>query len=182
MSQTQAAECVGKQQRNAGRFLESKVIKALRGEGYTPDTIEVDSADQVRGQARFNALPLDVVSAYWLWEAFKGNQQAIGLCYALMTETLERRFDAVFGVECSEGDAGGPRPAGSGPYPCYRHHRADGRGPQRGEAVQIPGAIARVARALGEAPGSMRLPSATGSPCWEKPTGGGVSPGPARRN
>ncbi|WP_228052219.1 hypothetical protein [Nodosilinea sp. LEGE 07298] len=104
MSQTQAAECVGKQQRNAGRFLESKGIKALRGEGYTPDTIEVDPADQVRGQARFNARPLDVVSAYWLWEASKGNQQAIALCYALMTETLKRRFDAVFGVERSEGD------------------------------------------------------------------------------
>lgn len=104
MSQTQAAECVGKQQRNAGRFLESNGIKALRGEGYTPDTIEVESADQVRGQTRFNALPLDVVSAYWLWEASKGNQQAIALCYALMTETLERRFDAVFGVERSEGD------------------------------------------------------------------------------
>ena len=104
MSQTQAAECVGKPQRNAGRFLESKGIKALRGEGYTPDTIEVDPSDQVRGQARFNALPPDVISAYWLWEASKGNQQAISLCYALMAETLERRFDAAFGVERSESD------------------------------------------------------------------------------
>jgi hypothetical protein len=104
MSQTQAAECVGKPQRNAGRFLESKGIKALRGEGYTPDSIEVDSPEQGRGQTRFNALPLDVISAYWLWEASKGNQQAIALCYALMTETLERRFDAAFGVERSESD------------------------------------------------------------------------------
>jgi len=104
MSQTQAAECVGKPQRNAGRFLESKGIKALRGEGYTPDSIEVDAPEQGRGQARFNALPLDVVSAYWLWEASKGNQQAIALCYALMTETLERRFDAAFGVERSDRD------------------------------------------------------------------------------
>lgn len=104
MSQTQAAECVGRPQRNAGRFLESKGIKALRGEGYTPDSIEVDPSDQFRGQARFNALPPDVVSAYWLWEASKGNQQAIALCYALMAETLERRFDAAFGVERSEGD------------------------------------------------------------------------------
>ncbi|MBF2088482.1 MAG: hypothetical protein IGR90_06190 [Synechococcales cyanobacterium K32_A2020_035] len=104
MSQTQAAECVGKPQRNAGRFLESKGIKSLRGEGYTPDTIEVESSEQGRGQTRFNALPLDVVSAYWLWESFKGNQQALALCYALMTETLERRFDAAFGVERSEQD------------------------------------------------------------------------------
>jgi hypothetical protein len=104
MSQTQAAECVGKPQRNAGRFLESKGIKALRGEGYTPDTIEVESSDQGRGQPRFNALPLDVVSAYWLWESSKGNQQALMLCYALMTETLERRFDDAFGVERSQAE------------------------------------------------------------------------------
>ena len=39
MSQTQAAECVGKPEINAGRFLTSKAIKALLGEGYTPDSI-----------------------------------------------------------------------------------------------------------------------------------------------
>ena len=104
MSQTQAAECIGKPEINARRFLDFRGIKALRGEGYTPDTIEVDSPEQGRGQTRFNALPLDVVSAYWLWEASKGNQQAIALCYALMTETLERRFDAAFGMERSESD------------------------------------------------------------------------------
>ena len=104
MSQTQAAECIGKPEINARRFLDSRGIKALRGEGYTPDTIEVDSPEQGRGQTRFNALPLDVVSAYWLWEASKGNQQAIALCYALMAETLERRFDNAFGVERSESD------------------------------------------------------------------------------
>jgi hypothetical protein len=60
MSQTQAAECVGKPQRNAGRFLESKGIKALRGNGYTPDTVEVKFSKQSRGQTRFNALPVDV--------------------------------------------------------------------------------------------------------------------------
>ena len=60
MSQTQAAECVGKPQRNAGRFLESKGIKDLRGNGYTPDTVEVKFSKQSRGQTRFNALPVDV--------------------------------------------------------------------------------------------------------------------------
>ena len=104
MSQSQAAECVSKPEINARRFLDSRGIKALRGEGYTPDTIEVESSDQGRGQTRFNALPLDVVSAYWLWESSKGNPQALALCYALMTETLERRFDTAFGVERSEQD------------------------------------------------------------------------------
>jgi hypothetical protein len=104
ISQTQAAECIGKPEINARRFLDSRGIKALRGEGYTPDSVAIDSIDQSRGQSRVNALPLDVISAYWLWEASKGNQQAIALCYALMTETLERRFDAAFGVERSESE------------------------------------------------------------------------------
>ncbi|MBD2428667.1 hypothetical protein [Phormidium sp. FACHB-1136] len=104
MSQTQAAECIGKPEINARRFLDSRGIKALRGEGYTPDSVAIESTDQSRGQSRVNALPLDVISAYWLWEASKGNQQAIALCYALMAETLERRFDAAFGVERSESE------------------------------------------------------------------------------
>ena len=43
MSQTQAAETVGKDEINARRFLSSKSINAIRGEGYTPDSIEVES-------------------------------------------------------------------------------------------------------------------------------------------
>jgi hypothetical protein len=102
MSQAGAAECIGKPEINARRFLDSKGIKALRGEGYTPDSVAIESTDQSRGQSRVNALPLDVISAYWPWEASKGHQQAIALCYALMAETLERRFDAAFEVERSE--------------------------------------------------------------------------------
>lgn len=99
MSQTQAAECVGKPEINARRFLDSKAIKALLGKGYTPDTIEIESSsEQVRGQGRFNALPLEVVTAYWLTQAGEGNKQALSLVWALLTETLERRFDEAFGV------------------------------------------------------------------------------------
>ncbi|WP_051050580.1 hypothetical protein [Pseudanabaena sp. PCC 6802] len=60
MSQTQAAKCIGKPEINARRFLESKAIRSLLGEGYTPDTVEIESeVRQVRGQSRFNALPLE---------------------------------------------------------------------------------------------------------------------------
>jgi len=48
MSPTQAMENVGKSPRNAGRFLESKGIKALRGKGYTPNAIEVESSELTR--------------------------------------------------------------------------------------------------------------------------------------
>lgn len=103
MSQTQAAECVGKPEINARRFLDSKAIKSLLGQGYTPDSIEIESSsDRLRGQSRFNALPLEVVTAYWLSQAGEGNKQALSLVWALLTESLERRFDEAFGVTRTE--------------------------------------------------------------------------------
>lgn len=103
MSQSQAAECIGRPEINARRFLESKAIKALLGKSYTPDTIEiVSNGERLRGQSRFNALPLEVVTAYWLTQANQGNQQAISLVWALLIESLERRFDDVFGVSRTE--------------------------------------------------------------------------------
>jgi len=103
MSQTQAAEGVGKPEINARRFLDSKAIKSLLGQGYTPDSIEIEaSSDQLRGQSRFNALPLEVVTAYWLSQAGEGNKQALSLVWALLTETLERRFDTAFNITRTE--------------------------------------------------------------------------------
>jgi len=105
MSQTQAAECIGKPEINARRFLGSKTIKALLGKDYTPDTVEIESeSSQLRGQSRFNALPLSVVTAYWFNQAIQGNQQASALVWAMLTETLERRFDSAFGVTRAEDD------------------------------------------------------------------------------
>jgi hypothetical protein len=106
MSQTQAAELVGLTERNAREFLQSKALKALLGEGYTPansEEIEADP-DQATGSSRINPLPLEVVSVYWLWQASRGNKAAIPLCAALMTETLERRFDAAFQVDRTEAE------------------------------------------------------------------------------
>ncbi len=107
MSQTQAGESVGLSERNAREFLQSKGFKALMGEGYTPaiSDIEVEpDPGQTRGQTRIRGLGLEVVSAYWLWQARRGNKAALALCMALMTESLERRFDAAFGVERSESE------------------------------------------------------------------------------
>jgi hypothetical protein len=103
MSQTQAAECVGLKVQNVSDFLRSKAFKALAGEGYTPQISEIEPAEeQLRGQARINALPLAVVRKYWLWQTHRGNKQALALVDALMAETLERRFDEAFGVTRTE--------------------------------------------------------------------------------
>jgi hypothetical protein len=107
MSQAQASEAVEEPPVYALRFLQSKDSKALLGEGYTdytPETIEVQSAPGVRGQTRVNALPLEVVAAYWLYRAYRGNRKALLLCWALLSESLERRFDAAFGVTRAESE------------------------------------------------------------------------------
>ena len=104
MSQTSAAEAVGRPQRNAGRFLASAGIKALLGKTYTPDSIEVESSNQLRGQTRINALPLEVVVAYWVSQCSQGNKQAIALVMAMATETLDRRFDRAFGIPRTEAE------------------------------------------------------------------------------
>jgi AraC-like DNA-binding protein len=105
MSQAQVAQAVGKPPVNALRFLESKALKSLLGAGYTdyiPDQIEIEPEPGKRGQSRFNALPLEVVTAYWVNQCFQGNKQALALVMALTTETLERRFDNAFGVTRTE--------------------------------------------------------------------------------
>ncbi|MEO0432923.1 MAG: hypothetical protein AAF151_14645 [Cyanobacteria bacterium J06656_5] len=106
ISQTQAAEAVGLNRQNVSDFLRSKAIKRLLGEGYTGQIsqIEIDSADQARGQSRINAISLDAIAAYWQWQSFRGNKQALALCMAMTIETLTRRFDAAFGVGRTEAD------------------------------------------------------------------------------
>ena len=105
MSQKQAAEAIGEAPVYALRFLRSSDAKTLLGEGYTdytPDSFAIPTQEGQRGESRINALPLEIVSAYWLYRTFQGNKQALLLSIALMTETLERRFDAAFGVARSE--------------------------------------------------------------------------------
>ena len=105
MSQAQVAQSVGKSPVNALRFLESKALKGLLGEGYTdytPEQIEIEPEPGRRGQSRFNALPLEVATAYWVNQCFQGNKQALALVIALTTESLERRFDNAFGVTRTE--------------------------------------------------------------------------------
>jgi len=87
--------------------LRSKDSKVLLGEDYTDHTFEplpLPSKEGSRGESRINPLPLEVGSAYWLSRAYRGNNQAMLLCMALLTESLERRFDAAFGIERSESE------------------------------------------------------------------------------
>lgn len=107
MSQAQAADAVGKPPVNALRFLGSKAFKSLLGDAYTdytPESVEIESEQGSRGQSRFNALPLEIATAYWVYQCFQGNKQALSLVMALAIETLERRFDSAFAVTRTEAE------------------------------------------------------------------------------
>jgi hypothetical protein len=104
-SQASAAEAIGKSPVNALRFLGSNTLKALLGDGYTdytPESVEIETQPGQRGGSRINALPLEIVAAYWVHQCSQGNRQAVALVMAIATETLERRFDAAFQVDRTE--------------------------------------------------------------------------------
>jgi len=47
-------------------------------QGYAPDSIEIEpNSDRRSCQSRFNALPLEVVTAYWLTQVGEGKKQAL---------------------------------------------------------------------------------------------------------
>jgi len=113
MSQTQAAECIGKARQGMSDFLKTKAFNRLLGQaggmsGISRSMLEtfvVEIGDQgSRGETRIVGLPLMIVFIYWAWESFRGNKQALSLIIALGTETLERRFDRAFGITRSEDD------------------------------------------------------------------------------
>ncbi|NJR69715.1 MAG: hypothetical protein HC771_14405 [Synechococcales cyanobacterium CRU_2_2] len=106
-SQAAAGEAVGKPRNSALRFLSSNAAKAFLGEDlarYTPESIELELGDGQRGSTRFNAIPLELVTAYWVHQCSLGNKAAIALVMALSIESLERRFDTAFDVETSDSE------------------------------------------------------------------------------
>ena len=72
MSQSDTAKAIDLGRQSLSDFLRSKAIKRLLGEGFTGqkfEEISINPEERVSGRSRFNATPLDVVSAYWLWHA-----------------------------------------------------------------------------------------------------------------
>jgi len=102
MSQVQIAEIVDLPRQNASRFLTSKAIKALLGKDYTGHDFEQIPVESER--TRISPVPLEVVAAYWVYQSSRGNKKAIALNMAMVTESLERRFDNAFGVSRSEAE------------------------------------------------------------------------------
>ncbi len=106
MSLTQSSGAVGLGPQNASDFLSLKAVKSLLGQGYAVNNSQIELAPRshTRGRRRFRSMSLEAVSAYWQWQASRGNRDALALCLALKSEPLICRFDTVFGVERSDLD------------------------------------------------------------------------------
>ncbi|NES44932.1 hypothetical protein [Moorena sp. SIO2C4] len=97
LSQTQAAETIGENERNFREFLKSKWFKDIWGEEFTPAIFEIDPSSRWRGQSRINGIPLDINVLYWTYRTSKGNKEALKLTSALAGDSLKDRFRLAFG-------------------------------------------------------------------------------------
>ena len=97
MSQTQATDAVNKQASSIFNWLQSEQSKALLGEVSAIFNTPAEGFNKP-----IQAVPIEVVTAYWHRQSTLGNEQAAKLVYACMTETLRRRCDAAFDVTRTE--------------------------------------------------------------------------------
>jgi hypothetical protein len=81
MSQSQAANCIGRPEINARRFLESRL------EGNFCKLVEVNKSHVGRGATRIQAVSLDQAVEYWQYQSRIGNQKAFALLTQLSRNT-----------------------------------------------------------------------------------------------
>jgi hypothetical protein len=86
-SPTKVAEAAGLSRRNVYGFFRSNALKSLlvkvRRIRFLSAKKSKSSLSLVRGQSRFLSVPLEIASAYWLWQAHRGKKTALALCLGL---------------------------------------------------------------------------------------------------
>lgn len=99
MSQTQATKPINKGNNSIIRFLTNLTSESLQAEASAIIPIQIEGNNRP-----IQAIPLTVVSAFWMMQAGSGNKAAEALTYACIVESLERRCDAVFKVNRTENE------------------------------------------------------------------------------
>ncbi|MEH2450608.1 hypothetical protein [Nostoc sp.] len=103
MSQTQAAQAVGKSESSVRRFLAQKNSKGNDSKGFQFAEISVEKDWEGQGNNQtVKAIPIDIVFKFWVSQIRKGNAKAEALVSACGEETLHRRCDTAFGQVKSE--------------------------------------------------------------------------------
>ena len=79
MSLSQSAGAVGVGPQNASDFLRLKAAKLLldQGDGVNNIQIELAHSTHTHGRSRLRTMSLEAVTAYWKWQAFSGNRDAL---------------------------------------------------------------------------------------------------------
>ena len=104
MSQVQVAEAVGKGESLLRMFLTTKQLKPLPHNDFSfaKTATQSDNPYQRGGVRDIKGIPIDIVSEFWMSQAFKRNVKAQALVSACMQEALQRRCDTAFGAVKSE--------------------------------------------------------------------------------
>lgn len=75
----------------------SRDFKRLLGKGFRPSKVSTELGNQ-----KINVVPLESFTAILYAAAKNGNKQADALMQALLSESIDRRFDRAFGQRVSE--------------------------------------------------------------------------------
>lgn len=96
-SLTSTAEAVGKTAQSISDFLNGKSPEALPYKGFLFQKVK-----SPRGNKPINAVPFDLMVAFWSYQAGRGNKDAQALLAAGILEMMERRVDGAMGVKKTE--------------------------------------------------------------------------------
>jgi hypothetical protein len=97
MSERDAAAFIGLPEENATNFLNSKSQKIVLGENFDCGVLMTEIDFQPLHSPRWQRTwRLEIVAAYWLWQAIPDNKAALNMGLPLLLESLKQLFDAAF--------------------------------------------------------------------------------------
>lgn len=103
LSQSQVLEIVGVNKNWISRLQSStpEIFKALQSKGFSGYSQSISISDESKAR-QAKTLSIDDARRIWGWFARKGNDTALDLLEAAAAEAIERRADAVFGIQRAE--------------------------------------------------------------------------------
>lgn len=103
MSERDAAAFIGLPVENARNFLNSKSQKIVLGENFNCGVLMTDiDFEPLHSDGWQRTWRLEIVAAYWLWQAISDNKAALNMAFPLLLESLKQLFDAAFVIADTE--------------------------------------------------------------------------------
>lgn len=103
MSERDAAAFIGLPEENARNFLCSEALKFVLGKKIGCGVLETDIDFLPLHSPRWQRTwRLEIVAAYWLWQAIPDNKAALNMALPLLLKSLKQLFDAAFVIADTE--------------------------------------------------------------------------------